>query len=73
MLKQGAVGAFAITRVLASVRVGEQCTALPLECLFVNRSLRLRLRLDLRVLNAELRPCKPAGPARVPWYLQLCS
>ena len=32
MLKQGAVGAFAITRVLASVRVGEQCTALPLEC-----------------------------------------
>ena len=32
MLKQGATGAFAVTRTLASARVGEQCTALPLSC-----------------------------------------
>ena len=32
MLKQGAVGAFALTRTLSSVQVGAQCTALPLSC-----------------------------------------
>ena len=32
MLKQGAVGAFALVRTLSSVRVGDQCSALPLNC-----------------------------------------
>jgi hypothetical protein len=31
-LKQGAAGAFALTRTLSSVQVGAQCTALPLNC-----------------------------------------
>lgn len=31
-LRQGAVGAFALTRTLAAARVGEQCTPLPLSC-----------------------------------------
>jgi len=32
MLRQGAVGAFALTRALAGVRAGPQCSAVPLEC-----------------------------------------
>ena len=32
MLAQGAVGAFALTRVLAGVQVGPQCSAVPLVC-----------------------------------------
>ena len=31
-LRQGAVGAFALTRTLAAARVGVQCTPLPLSC-----------------------------------------
>lgn len=32
MLKQGVVGAFALTRALSSAHVGDQCTAMPLSC-----------------------------------------
>ena len=32
MLKQGAVGAFAITRMLSLIHVSEACTSLPLSC-----------------------------------------
>ena len=31
-LKQGAVGAFALVRTLSSVQVGDQCSAIPLNC-----------------------------------------